>query len=228
MPELKTLIANKLAAFESVGLEDVNKQAALIRRVDKKYVVRPDQLPQLLDLWKSSHWALEIQELRIASYFTIEGSKSVSKKIDLIAEYRLGKVQTATYHRFSAGSEFNTKIKTIDIGIRLLVLNNIQDFLDPADATKHAGFWRARFKIGYRINKKWEGYISTEPIMEFGANSFVDNWRNTVGLKHKFSPNTKINVFYIYRPDYAKASYNRIFHVLGFSLDFKVKPKNKG
>jgi hypothetical protein len=161
------------------------------------------------------------------SYFSFAGSKSISKRIDLLGEYRLSKVAKGTYHRFSFGAEYGKKFKAINWGFRVLVLNNIQDFLDPTQASQSAGYWRTRLKIGFKFNKKWEGYVSSEPIMKFGGNKFVDNWRNTVGVKRKITSHTKLDLFYMYRPDYAKTKYNRVYHVVGFNLDFKIPTKHK-
>ena len=161
------------------------------------------------------------------SYISFSGSKGITKRLDLLAEYRLGLLQGATYHRFSGGAEYQSKLKNLDLGLRVLVLNNIQDFLDPAEASKRKGFWRARLKVGKKCSKKWEGYLATEPVMEFGGNSLIDNWRNTIGVKRKVASNTKLDVFYMYRPDYSKASYNRLFHVIGLNLDFSVDSGKK-
>ena len=161
------------------------------------------------------------------SYISFSGSKGITKRIDLLAEYRLGLVQGSTFHRFSGGAEYQPKVKKFDLGLRVLVLNNIQDFMDPATASKKSGFWRARLKVGKKFSKKWEGYLATEPVMEFGGDSFIDNWRNTIGVKRKISSNAKLDVFYMYRPDYSKASYNRLFHVVGLNLDFSAEPGKK-
>jgi len=161
------------------------------------------------------------------SYFSFAAFKSISKRIDLLGEYRLSKVAKGTYHRFSFGAEYGKKFKAINWGFRVLVLNNIQDFLDPAQASQSAGYWRTRLKLGFKFNKKWEGYVSTEPIMKFGGNKFIDNWRNTVGVKRKISSHAKLDLFYMYRPDYAKNKYNRVYHVVGFNIDFKIPTKKK-
>jgi hypothetical protein len=161
------------------------------------------------------------------SYISFSGSKGVSKRIDVLGEYRLGLVTGATLHRYSVGGEYQPKLKAVDLGLRVLVLNNIQDFEDPATASKKTGFWRARLKLGKKFNKKWEGYLATEPVMQIGGNSFIDNWRNTIGFKNKIASNAKLDVFYMYRPDYSKASYNRLFHVIGLNLDFSVDPGKK-
>ncbi len=161
------------------------------------------------------------------SYISFSGAKLVSKQVELVAEYRFAKVENTTYHRFSGGAEYSPKVKRIDLGFRILVLNNIQDFFDPTRANKKSAFWRARVKTAYKLTKNWDGYLSTEPVMEFGATNIIDNWRNTIGFKRKIAPGVKLDIYYMYRPDYSKASYNRTFHVLGLNIDFKVKPKKK-
>ena len=51
----------------------------------------------------------------------------------------------------------------------------------------------------------------------------VDNWRNTVGVQWEFLKKRKIDVYYIYRPDYAKEFYNRTYHIFGAELSADVK-----
>lgn len=151
----------------------------------------------------------------------------VSKRVGIQAEYRLGLVQGSTFHRFSLGGEYEPKIAKTDLALRVLVLNNIQDFLDPADASQSDLFWRARIKWGLPINKKWTAYLAMEPVMKFGGNRFIDNLRNTAGIKRRLSKTARLDLYYMYRPDYAKASYNRTFHVLGMNIDFRTASRKK-
>ena len=65
-----TLLA-ALAAFDPIGLEETNGQAALMRRVDAKYVLRPDQLLAILPSWAATHRILEIDTKRIARYHSV-------------------------------------------------------------------------------------------------------------------------------------------------------------
>lgn len=161
------------------------------------------------------------------SYISFSSSKSITKRVGLQAEYRLGLVSGSSFHRFSFGGEYEPKTRKVDFAFRLLVLNNIQDFLDPQEATQNDLYWRARVKWGFRINKKWSGYLVTEPVMKFGGNRFVDNIRNTVGLKRKLSSAAKLDLYYMYRPDYAKSRSNRLFHVVGVNVDFRVAPRKQ-
>lgn len=60
-----------LTAFEPIGLSETNQQAGLMRRVDTKYVIRPDQLEHLLHEWVQTHRVLEIENRRIFHYHSV-------------------------------------------------------------------------------------------------------------------------------------------------------------
>ncbi len=60
-----------LQAFESISLDDTNASASLLRRVDTKYVIRPDQLSDVLMQWRHTHRILEIEGRRIFHYHSV-------------------------------------------------------------------------------------------------------------------------------------------------------------
>lgn len=161
------------------------------------------------------------------SYISVTGNKKIGKILELSAEYRLALVKKGVYHRFSFGGEATKKLNKLDLSFRLLVQNQLQDFLDPNKSNDTDAFWRTRLGLKYEINKVLDIYASTEPIMKFKGNYFVDNWRNTVGFKVKVLPHTKLDLYYIYRPDFGKSSYNRYFNIIGFNIDYSVPKKKK-
>ena len=63
--------------------------------------------------------------------------------------------------------------------------------------------------------------------MKIDGNSFVNNWRNTIGIKYKLNKKTKLDLSYIYRPDYGKKTYKRTFHIIGFNASYTLKLKKK-
>ena len=63
--------------------------------------------------------------------------------------------------------------------------------------------------------------------MKFGGNRSIDNWRNTAGIKIQVANRTKLNLFYIYRLDYAKATYDRLFQVFGANIEYTLKIKKE-
>jgi hypothetical protein len=63
---------NALAAcFDPVSLEDLNARAALLTRVDRKYIVDLQTLDELVDVLCKDFLVLEIDERRVFSYDTV-------------------------------------------------------------------------------------------------------------------------------------------------------------
>ncbi len=60
-----------LSAYDPIGLADTNDQAALLRRVDTKYVIPPNHLASLLTEWASTHRVLEIEGKRMFHYESV-------------------------------------------------------------------------------------------------------------------------------------------------------------
>lgn len=160
-----------------------------------------------------------------ASYLTLGGSKKIHKNIDLLADYRAAFTQKGVYHRVSFGAEATKNISNFDFGFRVLIQNQLQDFNDVTKEDQRSGFWRTRIEANYEVSDFISFYGSTEPIMKFNGVHIVDNWRNTLGLKLNIAHRTKLNLYYMYRPDYAKATYNRLYQVVGVNLDYTLKIK---
>jgi long-subunit fatty acid transport protein len=157
------------------------------------------------------------------SYISVGASKEILDFLSLQAEYRLALVSGLTSHRVSVGAEASQQFGELDISLRALIQNRVQDFDDATISNDHSGYWRVRLGAKVNLVKKLNMYVQTEPIMKFGGVYFVDNWRNTIGLKYKFSKQLKLDAYYIYRPDFAKATYNRLFHINGVSLIYSLK-----
>ena len=60
-----------LDRFESVSLEALDERAALLRRIDNKYAVAPEQFDRLSDRLRSDHQVLEIGGRRAFAYSTV-------------------------------------------------------------------------------------------------------------------------------------------------------------
>lgn len=160
------------------------------------------------------------------SYITIGGSKKLNKYLELMGDYRLALVNKGTYNRFTIGAEASKKVNKFNYAFRLEIQNQLQDFIDTSKSNDNSGYWRTRFAGKYSINKKAEVYASVEPVMKFGGNYFIDNIKNTVGFKYKIFTQLKLDLYYIYRPDYAK-SYNRLYHIIGLNADYTIKKSKK-
>jgi hypothetical protein len=151
--------------------------------------------------------------------------KKIHKNLDLLADYRAAFTQKGVYHRLSFGAEATKNISKFDFGFRVLIQNQLQDFNDVTKEDQKNGFWRTRLEVNYEVSDFIGIYASSEPIMKFNGVHFVDNWRNTLGLKLNVANRTKLNLYYMYRPDYAKATYDRLFQVVGVNLDYTLKLK---
>jgi hypothetical protein len=163
------------------------------------------------------------------SYISVGASKEILDFLSLQVEYRLALVSGLTSHRVSVGAEASQQFGELDISLRALIQNRVQDFDDATISNDHSGYWRVRLGAKFGLIKKLDMYVKTEPIMKFGGVYFIDNWRNTLGFKYKIKKHLKLDAYYIYRPDFAKATYNRLFHINGVSIIYSLKsngPKN--
>ena len=168
------------------------------------------------------------------SYLSVGAEKQLHRYLNLITEYRAAFLNDVLTHRLTLGASSELQIhKKTSLSFRVLAQNRIQDFYDTAEITQSSLFWRVRLAGRYKITKKWSVQASIEPIMEAGGNSVVDNWRNTLELGYRINKKTKLELYYIYRPDFGKAKYNRLYHIVGLNVlffldaDKKNKPTKK-
>jgi hypothetical protein len=160
------------------------------------------------------------------SYITAEVGRKVSDNLTLFGGYRLALVDVGTFHRFAAGVEGEAKLGKVTVSLRPGVQYQHKQFADDTEGSETATLLPTRLKAKLPLSALFGVYASTEPYFNPGDGYFIDNWRNTVGLTVKYGSGRKLDIFYIYRPDYAK-SYNRTFHVIGIDLDFDIKPFGK-
>ncbi len=160
------------------------------------------------------------------SYYTVGGEKKIRDGMWLLANYRLATVDNGTFHRGALGAEFARDVGDNTISLRGLAQYQRQNFTDN-DESDEDFVVRTRLEIQRQMASRLDLYLSTEPFFTAGDGYVVDNWRNTVGMKIEYMKGRKLDLFYIYRPDYAKTSYNRTFHIVGVDLDFNVKIKRK-
>lgn len=164
------------------------------------------------------------------SYISLSGTKAVSKIVKMSGEYRIAFLNKGLTHRYTLGIEGAWKIKKkLELSGRFQLQNRIQDSYDPLEMNDKTLFWRVKAQAKYPLNKKLDVYASVEPIMEFAGDNFVDNWRNIIGIKYKIYKRTKLDLSYLYRPDYGKKTYNRYYNILNLNVTYnlKIKEKNK-
>ncbi len=160
------------------------------------------------------------------SYLTGEVGRGLGKRVQLFTGYRLALVDDGTYHRVAVGGEYEHRLGRTTLSLREIVQVQRQRFDDDEQGDSDA-FARTRARIEHALGERLDVYASVEPFLPIGGGGegryAVDNWRNTLGLQFEYRKGRRVDLFYIYRPDYAR-SYNRTFHVVGADLDFTVKP----
>jgi hypothetical protein len=156
------------------------------------------------------------------SYFTEETDCHLTKEITAIGAYRYFLGNEGNAHRFAAGLELETKLHRVRLAFRPLIQYRTA-FVDDGDVGGDGDtFARTRLRAEYPVTKKLDVYASVEPFFGFGGEYPVDNWRDEFGLQYAFTKGVRLDLYYIYRPDYGKA-YNRTFHVVGVTLRFSKK-----
>lgn len=162
------------------------------------------------------------------SYLTGEVGRGLGRRVQLFTGYRLALVDDGTYHRVAVGGEYEHRLGRATLSLREIVQVQRQRFDDDEQGDSDA-FSRTRAKAEYALTRHVDVYASVEPFLPIGGGDgasryAVDNWRNTLGVQLAYGKGRRVDLFYIYRPDYAR-SYNRTFHVVGADLDFTVKPR---
>lgn len=206
-------------AFAQTSKQDpIDSQAwysAKIRiNLPKKWAISTDYQARFYNHFKTHY----------GSYFTVGAEKKLSKSLDVLAAYRLAFVEKGTYNRISIGAEAQQKWHNFEFGLRVLAQKNWKNFNEVGKETKEENYWRSRFTAAYNMSKKTSFYVATEPIMQFGGDVFVDNLRNSIGLKVAITKQSRIDLFYLHNPDYSK-SYKRLDHIMGIELNYTIDKK---
>jgi len=159
------------------------------------------------------------------NYWSPEIGKTLTKGVRTFFNYRYANTVNGNSSRVGWGWQFNVKKQKWTFDFRPQMQYTIQ-FADDGDVTNNTKWIvRTRLQAKKKISNKTDLYFSSEPYFTLEKGEYpIDNIRNTIGLKYEWIKNSKVDFFYIYRPDFAK-SYNRTFHVIGvmFDLDLKIK-----
>lgn len=156
------------------------------------------------------------------AYVTTDVAKEVGPWT-IEASHRLAVVEGERYHRVAAGGSWERRVGRTRLTTRALLQRQLQVFEgNDETGTGATTFLRARLQLRRTVSPRLAVYGSVEPYFAFGADYPIDNWRNTVGTRWALGGGRTLDVYYIYRPDYAKA-YNRLFHVIGVDLDATLK-----
>lgn len=162
----------------------------------------------------------------LGSYLTTDLSRGLGKGWRFGGSYRLATVGDAIYHRIAAGPSWEQRLLGFRVNGRVLAQYQRQTFDGDDEGGQDSDtFIRARVQLRRPLTRWLRGYLATEPFLSASADFPVDNWRNTIGTEWDLGKGRALDVYYIYRPDYGKRSYNRTFHVIGVELELDWKPR---
>lgn len=160
------------------------------------------------------------------SYFDGELGRALGKHLILFGNYRFASVTDAQSHRFGFGGEAERKTTHFTVSFRPMFQYQ-RSLLDDAEQGSSDAL-RTRLRVKAPVGDRLALYGSSEPYFAFTGIYPVDNWRNTVGMQWEFMKKRKVDVYYIYRPDYAKELYNRTYHIIGAEFSTEMTyPKQK-
>ena len=159
------------------------------------------------------------------SYLTTELSRGLTDVIDGMVGYRLALVDSGTFHRFAVGAEASRELNALELRLRPIVQYQRQHFEGDDEQGSDSDFLvRLRARGLYDLTENLTLHGSVEPHFTFADGEHpIDNIRNTIGLRWEFVEDRRVDLFYIFRPDYAR-SYNRTFHIIGIDLDATLNP----
>lgn len=165
------------------------------------------------------------------SYFTLEAGRRpwAGRSLELAGHYRLAMVKAGTYHRLGFGLEGGRKVGTLSLSLRTLLQRQWQLRDDDDEGAGAETFLRLRLRGKGPLGERWAASVAVEPYFTFSKGEYpIDNWRNVLTLHYTFSQGKRLDLFYMYRPDYAR-SYNRTFHTLGIQaeIDFRIPPRKR-
>jgi hypothetical protein len=154
------------------------------------------------------------------SYIDGELGRAVGKAMNLFGNYRFASVTDDKSHRFGVGGEVEKKMTHFSLSFRPMFQYQRSGLDDAEQGSSQA--LRTRLKTKLPAGKRLSFYASAEPYFAFTGIYPVDNWRNTIGAQWEFIKNSKVDVYYVYRPDYAKF-YNRTYHIVGVEFSREMK-----
>lgn len=162
------------------------------------------------------------------SYFTVEVGRKpwAGRNLELAGHYRLAAVRTGTDHRLALGLEGTRKFGATALSLRTLLQRQWR-MRDDDEGAGAETFLRVRPRGKRPLGERWAVSLAVEPYFTFAEGEYpVDNWRNVLTLQYSLGKGKRLDLYYMYRPDYAR-SYNRTFHTVGIQaeMDFRIPPR---
>lgn len=157
------------------------------------------------------------------SYLYGQLDKGLNNTFSLTASYRLAMVDEGTFQRYALGIEARKNFRKFSIAFRPMVQYQTQTFASDDEQTDSDTYFRARLTGKYKLTRKLDIYAYSEPFVKLENEQSLDKFRNSVGLKYEVAKGLKVNLFYIWQPDYSKKHVHN-YHIAGLDLEFTLKP----
>lgn len=157
------------------------------------------------------------------SYLYGEVDKGLNNTFSLKGSYRLAMVDEGTFQRYAFGIEAKKAIKNFSFTLRPMIQYQSQTFEGDDEQTDSDTYLRTRLTGKYKLTRKLDVYAYTEPFIKLENGQALDKFRNSAGLKYEVFKDFKVNLFYIWQPDYSKKHVHN-YHIAGLDLEFTLKP----
>lgn len=185
-------------------------------------------LPKKWDVGTTFQWRTEGNISKYKGiYFSPEIGYKLMQKVRGFVQYRYATTNNGASSRVGLGMEYTDKAGAWNFDLRPQVQYTLAYAEDGDISSNSKWILRTRLSVRYGLSKNIDAFLQFEPFFTFDDSEyFIDNIRNTIGIKYEYAKDRKVSLFYIYRPDYAR-SYNRVFHVVGLKFDFDWKVKKR-
>ncbi|MBX7109164.1 MAG: DUF2490 domain-containing protein [Chitinophagales bacterium] len=152
------------------------------------------KISKKIDLQLSQELRLKNNSTQLGTTFTEAGCKyKVRKQLDVAASYRFIVAQDAVSHRVSLDVSYEVEAGHWSAEPRLRYLHQIQHD-QPAE-----NYIRPKLSVNYRINKRWEPYVSGELFYHafYNEGNEFDQYRLSAGFEYSFTKQHAVKLYYL-------------------------------
>ena len=147
----------------------------------------------------------------------------INDYLEISANYRLAVIDVGTFNRFAFAVEGRYRLRKFTASFRPMIQYQHQNFnSDYGAKTDNNIYLRTRLEFKYDISRRWTANLYVEPFLKLDKKVAIDWWQNSLGVKYEFSKGMKVNLYYIWVPDYTHKKYH-VYNIVGLELDFTIK-----
>ena len=182
----------------------------------------------------AKRWAISAQyRLRMTedasyykgSYLFGQVDKRISNTFELTSNYRLAMVDKGTFHRYAFGVEARKELRRASFSFRPMIQYQKQFFSGDDEQYDSDTYLRTRLTGKYKFTRRLDGYVYAEPFFKMDTNPNIIWWQNSAGLKYELTKGFKVNLYYLWQPDFSHKKHPYTNHIIGLDLEFTIKPR---